>query len=385
MPTNLPMACKAQYNRVLQARTPQERLRELEKFYSMIPKHKGTEKLCMHVRRQIASLREQLEEAKRRRAHTASYSWLVEKHGAAQIVLLGFTKAGKSSLLAKLTNAQPLIAEYPYATVEPEVGMFPYEDVQIQLVEAPSLRPNPESRWNLKPLTLARNADGLALVVDSSASPESQLEAMLEMLEAARISVKKPKGRVVINLKTMVPGIQLVGNVSGATLEDVKRLLAGYGVRSAVVKVYGEATLDDVEDALFEGLVYRPAVVIANKADLAGSLVENFLEHCRSLGLPAVATSTVTGYGLNLLGETLFRNLNLIRVYTKSPSEDKPSPIPFTVKAGATVLDLAEQIHRSLAERFRYARVWPRGAQTPVRVGGDYQLQDGDVVEIRGG
>ncbi|MHC1586815.1 MAG: TGS domain-containing protein, partial [Candidatus Hecatellaceae archaeon] len=302
------------------------------------------------------------------------------------IVLLGFTKAGKSSLLARLTNAKPLIADYPYATREPEVGMLPYEDIQFQLVEAPSFRPEAESHWNLKPLALARNADSLALVVDLTVSPESQLTSILEILEAAKISVKRPRGRVVIDFKTMVPGVQLVGAVVDATVEDVRRLLASYGVRRALVKVYGEATLDDVEDALFEGLVYRPALVLANKADLVGQAeAEGFLEHCRGLGLPTLAVSALTGQGLNALGSALYQNLNLIRVYTKPPGADKPSPQPFTLKEGATILDLAQRIHRSLAEKFRYAKVWPRNSSTPIRVGGDYRLQDGDVVEIRGG
>ena len=386
MPTNLPMACKAQYNRVLQAKSPREKLQQLEIFYSMIPKHKGTEKLRMHVRRQIASLKAQLEEAKRKKASKASYSWLVEKHGAAQIVLLGFTKSGKSSLLAKLTNAKPLIAEYPYVTREPEVGMLPYQDIQFQLVEAPSLKPEVENPWNLKPLTLARNSDGLILMVDFSANPYQQLSTMLQILEASKISVRKPRARVIVDLKTMIPGIQLVGSVKDATPEDVRRLLTEYGIRRAVVKIYGEATLDDVEDALFEGLVYKPTLILANKADLAvEGEIQSFLNHCKRLSLPTLAASTLTGLGLNMVGESLFQILNLIRVYTKPPNAEKPSQKPFTFKGEATVLELAEKVHRSLAEKFRYAKVWVKGASSPLRVGRDYRLHDGDVVEIHGG
>jgi len=385
MPTNLPMACKAQYNRVLQAGSPREKLRELEKFYSMIPKHKGTEKLCMHVRRQIASLKAQMEEAKRRRAIVA-YSWMVEKHGAAQMVLLGFTKAGKSSLLARLTNAKPMVAVYPYATVEPEVGMLPYEDIQFQLVEAPSLKPDPEASWNLKPLTLARNSDGLILTLDLTRHPESQLTTILRRLEEAKISAKKPKGRVVVDSKTMVSGVQLVGSLADATLEDLRTLLAQYGVNRAVVKIYGEASLDDVEDALFEGLVYRPALVLGNKADLTGeSETQAFLEHCQSLGLPALPVSAHTGLNLNQIGSLIYQSLNLVRVYTKPPNVGKPSPKPFILKKGATVLDLAEQIHKSLAEKFRYAKVWQKNSLNPIRIGEEYQLQEGDIIEIRGG
>jgi len=385
MPTNLPMACKAQYNKVLQAGSPKEKLRELEKFYSMIPKHKGTEKLRMHVRRQIASLKAQIEEAKRRRASTASYSWMVEKHGAAQMVLLGFTKTGKSSLLARLTNARPLVASYPYATVEPEVGMLAYEDIQFQLVEAPSLKPDPEASWNLKPLTLARNSDGLLLTVNLANQPEAQLEAALQRLEAAKISVKKPKGRVVVDSNTLVSGVQLVGSLSDATLEDVRRLLAQYGVTRAVVKVYGEACLDDVEDALFEGLVYRPTLVLASKADLAGeSEVEDLKEYCRKLSLPVLPVSAETGLNLNRVGELIYHSLGLIRVYTKPPHAEKPSPKPFTLRKGATILELARQIHKSLAEKFRYAKVWHGNSRAPIRVGEEYVLQEGDIVEIRG-
>ena len=383
MPANLPAACKAQYNRVLQARTPQEKLRELEVFYSMIPKHKGTEKLRMHVRRQIAALKAQIEEAKRKRLHTATYSWFIAKHGAAQVVLLGLTKVGKSSLLAKLTNAKPLIADYPYATVEPEVGMMPYENIQFQLVEAPSLKPEPESRWNLKPLTLARNADGLIVMVDLSANPRSQLELILGMLEESKISPRKPRGRVVIS-SSGTPGIQVIGKILDATVEEVSRLLNSYGVRSATVKIYGEATLDDVEDALFEGLVYKPTIVVANKADMA-SETEDLEDFCRTLKLPLLKVSCITGMNLDAIGRILFDALEIVRVYTKPPGAREPSDKPFILKSGATVLELAERIHRSLAEKFRYARVWSVGSRSPIRVGRDYLLKDGDVVEIRGG
>jgi hypothetical protein len=382
MPANLPAACKAQYNKVLQARNPQEKLKALEAFYSMIPKHKGTEKLRMHVRRQMAALKAQMEEAKRKKLHTAAYSWFLAKHGAAQIVLLGLTKTGKSSLLAKLTNAKSLVAGYPYATVEPEVGMLTYEDIQFQLVEAPSLKPEPENQWNLKPLTLARNADGLIIMVDLSANPRSQLELILKMLEDSKISPRKPRGRVVIS--SSASGIQVIGKVLDATVEEVVKLLTGYGVRNAIVKVYGEAALDDVEDALFEGLVYKPTLVVANKADIA-ELDEKLVNHCQTVKLPILKTSCITGENLDKIGKTLFETLEIIRVYTKPPSAREPSSQPFLLRSGATVAELAEKIHRGLAEKFRYARVWSGTSRTSVKVGREYLLKDGDIVEIRGG
>jgi hypothetical protein len=220
--------------------------------------------------------------------------------------------------------------------------------------------------------------------LDLTSHPESQLTTILQRLEEAKISAKKPKGRVVVDSKTMVSGVQLVGSLAGATLEDLRTLLAQYGVNRAVVKIYGEATLDDVEDALFEGLVYRPALVLGNKADLASkSDAEAFIEYCRRLSLPVLPVSAKTGLNLKRVGELIYQSLGLIRVYTKPPHAEKPSPKPFTLKKGATILELARQIHKSLAEKFLYAKVWHENSPAPIRVGVDYKLQDQDTIEIR--
>lgn len=42
----------------------------------------------------------------------------------AQIGLIGLPNAGKSSLLSVLTNAQPTIGDYPFTTLEPNIGMM---------------------------------------------------------------------------------------------------------------------------------------------------------------------------------------------------------------------------------------------------------------------
>ena len=51
---------------------------------------------------------------------------------------MGLTNSGKSTLLNKLTGAKTMVADYPYTTTKPTVGMMVFEDVQIQLVEIPS-------------------------------------------------------------------------------------------------------------------------------------------------------------------------------------------------------------------------------------------------------
>ena len=87
----------------------------------------------------MAVLRREIEEGKRRKAGRGGPKFFIEKEGVAQIVILGLTNVGKSSLLAATTNARVEVSSVPYTTREPIPGMLPYEDIQFQLVEAPAI------------------------------------------------------------------------------------------------------------------------------------------------------------------------------------------------------------------------------------------------------
>jgi len=384
IPTNLPPQCRAQYNKVLQSKTVEEKLENLRIFYSMIPKHKHTQKLCMNIKRQISTLKAQIEEEKRKKK-TGRPSWFVEKSGAAQLVLVGFTKTGKSSLLSKVTNAKPTISDYPFSTVEPAVGTLPYEDIAFQLVETPAFQSTlEENGWNLKILSLIRNADGLILVLNLQEDPCWQFESMKTFLEKSKILVEKPKGEVVVERKNVGLGIQVVGKLVDATTEEVKQLLNSYKIYNAIVKIYGEATLDDVEEAIFEGTQYKPTIIVANKMDLEGSVEKlNHLKNIVKDKLKVLPVSCKTGEGLDRLGFEIFKTLEILRVYTKHPAKKEASDKPIILKTGATVLDVAKEIHSTFYEKFWYAKIWgPSAKYEGERVGLDHPLKDGDVVEI---
>ena len=53
--------------------------------------------------------------------------------------LVGLPNAGKSSLLARLTRAQPKVAEYPFTTIEPVLGTLERDDRQLVLADIPGL------------------------------------------------------------------------------------------------------------------------------------------------------------------------------------------------------------------------------------------------------
>ena len=57
----------------------------------------------------------------------------------ADIGIIGLPNAGKSSLLATLTRAKPKIANYPFTTLNPNLGVSYYDNKEIILADIPGL------------------------------------------------------------------------------------------------------------------------------------------------------------------------------------------------------------------------------------------------------
>jgi ribosome-interacting GTPase 1 len=389
MPTNLPPEAKKKYQEATLARRPEEKIKKLQEFMSMFPKHKGTETLRAQVKTKISRLKQEIEDKKQKRTGVATGPKVfVEKEGDAQIVILGPTNVGRSSLLATLTNSKVAIWNYPYTTTEPTPGMFNYKDLQLQLVEAPALMEGSSEggSWGLQTLTSARNADGLVLMVDLSQNPVEQFLLITKELDKAKLLTKKPNARIEIEKKHMGAKLKFIvlGKLIDCSVKDLMRLMKSYGIRDATVKIWGEATLDDVEEAIFEGKVYRPAIILANKMDhpLAAGKFEQ-LKKVVGNKMKIIPVSCTTKAGMENLGAELFGMLDVMRVYTKEPNKKDASMRPFTIRKGSTVFDLAKRIHSDFYEQFSYAKIWSKRLRfSPQKVGGTFEIQDGDTVEI---
>jgi ribosome-interacting GTPase 1 len=358
----------------------------MQEFLSLVPKHKGTEKLRAHVKRQISQLRNELERKKKAAKSRRAPSYAPEKVGAAQVVILGPTNVGRSSLLQSVTNAKPKVASYPFSTRLPFPGMLSYQDIQFQLVEAPPIVKGASEGTadGFKILSLARNADALMIMVDLSTDPVEQYLMVAEELERSRILTTEPPGSVEIQRRGYGSDVQFIweGELDGSTTEDVVRLLKEYKIRSALVRIRGKVTLDLVEDAIFENAVYRPTLILANKADLqTGDGLGMLVEMADPLEVISISTRESSNLA-ELLGSRLFNLLGIVRAYTKEPRKD-PSPIPIVAGRGLTVGELAKTIHTDFYRKFRYAKIWGSSANFPgERVGIDKELLDGDVVEF---
>jgi hypothetical protein len=389
MVSNLPAEAKNKWAEVAACHSTPEKIKLMREFISLVPKHKGTAKLLGNVRRRIATLEDEVEKTKARRKGSRAGGFSVPKEGAGQIIVLGPTKVGRSSLLASVTNAKVEASPIFFATRKPVIGMLPYKNIQFQLVEAPALVEGSSQgkMGGSQILGLARNADGLMLMVDLSEDPVEQFHLLCSELERSGVLIERSEGEVEVTRRSVGASVQVVGGgiLVDCTLDDIRRMLESYRINSALVRIRGKVALDDIETSLFSSTVYKPTLIVANKLDApkAGEALQKFREELKDFEIPILPVSCLKSQGLEDIGRYIFKMLSIIRIYTKEPSDKEPSPNPIVVKEGTTVIDIAKELHSSLYKRFQYGRVWGQSAKYPgQKVGSNHMLKDSDILEI---
>jgi GTP-binding protein len=162
----------------------------------------------------------------------------------ADIGLVGFPSAGKSSLIAALSRARPKIADYPFTTLVPNLGVVRAGDTTFTVADVPGL--------------IEGASEGRGLGHD-----------FLRHIERCAALVH------VVDLATIEPGRNPVED-----LDVIERELARYG-----------------------GLEDRPRLVALNKVDLPDGrdMAELVAEEVRERGWPVFAVSAVTHEGLREL------------------------------------------------------------------------------------
>lgn len=325
MPTNVTPAYREAEARFRAAVTREEKLAALEEMLRVVPKHKGTEKLCADIRSRISKLKQE----PRKKQTSKGPSYKIPHEGAGQIALVGPPNAGKSTLVSELTHAGPEVAPYPLTTHKATPGMMDFEDVAFQLVDLPPICDEHVEPWVYD---IIRGADLVWMIV----------------------SVERP----------------LVG------LEETERIL---GSKAIGLRPLGCPPTEEPRP----GWIYKDAVMIVTGMDKPGAQGDlEALEELLECPWPKVPVSSETREGYDRLGRTAFDALDIIRVYSKEPSKEPDMEQPFTLRKGSTVADLAEKIHKDIAAGLKYARVWGTSAHDGQSVRGKHVLEEGDVVEI---
>ncbi len=78
----------------------------------------------------------------------------------------------------------------------------------------------------------------------------------------------------------------------------------------------------------------------------------------------------------------IFRLLDIVRVYAKKPGQPPDMTEPFVLPKGSTVMDLAEGIHRELADKLKNARCWGKHVHDGQNVHKTHILCDKDIIEL---
>ncbi|MHC4759340.1 MAG: TGS domain-containing protein, partial [Planctomycetota bacterium] len=126
----------------------------------------------------------------------------------------------------------------------------------------------------------------------------------------------------------------------------------------------------------------KRAFCICTKSDIAP---DDALEKVKRLGrdhFNYMVVSLETGENIDNLPEFLFKMCDIIRVYAKPPGKKPDMDEPFTLSDGSTVMDLATAIHRELAEKLKYARIWGTGVYDGQNTQRTHVLNDKDIIEL---
>jgi ribosome-interacting GTPase 1 len=327
MPANLTPQYQKAEEEYRRAQTAQERLDCLERMLQLIPKHKGTEKLQADLKTRIKETREELHVEQK--APKSGKSYRFPRQGAGQVVLVGGPNSGKSRLLKELTHAEPDVADYPFTTREPLPGMMAWEDVTVQLIDTP---PVTDQHFEPYLLNLVRTADLVLLMFDGSSddAPEATLAVIDQFAQRHTVLSKR----------------------TGFDEDDLSMV----HVKTLLVVTRGN---DPGADDRLE-----------------------FFRELRPHEFPVVRVELDDPASREALRHRIYEALNLIRIYTKAPGKPPDNSAPFTIPHGGTVEDLAYKVHRDLAEKLKFAKVWGTSAAPGQSVGRDHVLHDKDLVEL---
>jgi ribosome-interacting GTPase 1 len=98
--------------------------------------------------------------------------------------------------------------------------------------------------------------------------------------------------------------------------------------------------------------------------------------------VPICTMSILIGNGLKEFLEAAYNTFGLIRAYTKTPGHDPDMTDPILLPRGGNVGDAARVIHKEIAEKLQYAKVWGNNTYDGQRVTAEHLVEDGDILEF---
>src|ERR687886_1681067 len=236
-----------------------------------------------------------------------AFDAVIELKSVADVGLVGFPSAGKSSLIAAMSAARPKIADYPFTTLVPNLGVVRAGDTVFTMADVPGLIPG------------ASEGKGLGL-------------EFLRHVERCSVLVH------VLDCATLEPGRDPVSD-----LEVIEAELAAYRVDPGIVP-----------------LLERPRLVVLNKIDVpeARDLADMVRPDLEERGLEVFEVSAASHEGLRALSFAMARHVAAARAATPATAPRvvlRPRAVDetdFTVRSERTSDGLRYRVRGEKPERW---------------------------------
>ncbi len=320
-----------------------------------------------------------------------------------KIGIVGLPNVGKSTLFNALTNAGALAANYPFATIEPNVGIVPVPDARlavlgkmynaakvipatVEFVDIAGLVEGASKGEGLGNKFLAHIRecqiichvvrafeDGDVIRAEGSKDPQHDIEIINTELELADLETReKAEAKRKKNTK------------------DDPSMAIPYLMDKPVIYMFNvdeKGLADENLRARLSEMVAPSQAVFVNaklEAEMSGMNAEERKEFLREYGVEDDA--------LGELVKAAYKTLGLQSFLTAGPKEVRA----WTIKTGATAPEAAGTIHTDFergfiaAEVMKYDDLVELGSEQAVKAAGKlrtegktYVMQDGDIVEFR--
>ncbi|KAL4870540.1 hypothetical protein BDV12DRAFT_55665 [Aspergillus spectabilis] len=359
-----------------------DKIKEIEDEMRRTQKNKATEYHLGLLKGKLARLRAQLLEPTGGSSGGGA-GFDVSKSGDARVALVGFPSVGKSTFLSKITKTKSEAAAYSFTTLTAIPGVLEYGGAEIQILDLPGIIEGASEGKGRgrQVISAAKTSDLILMVLDATKKAEQR--ALLEAeLDAVGIRLNKEPPNIYLKAKK-AGGMKITFQTPPKYLDEkiIYNVLRDYKMLNCEVLVRDEyATIDDFIDVIMKDhRKYIPCLYVYNKVD---SVSIEFLDQLAREPHTAVMSCELD-LAVTDVVERIWKELRLMRVYTKRKGVEPDFSEALIVRSNSTIEDVCDQIHRTLKETFKYALVWGASARhVPQRVGLSHVVADEDVVSI---